>query len=84
MVCWEGDVIVPLSNIENIVETNKLLPGAEVVKIALINGFEKSSLAVYLKEPVTVIKAFGIRKTARVLLLSIDEQKDFIRAALKR
>ena len=73
-----GDVIVPLGNIENIVETNRQVPGTEVVKIAFINGLEKHNLAVYLKEPVTVIKAFGIQKTARIILLSIDSHKDFL------
>ena len=75
-----GDILISIDNIENIVETNKQVDGTAVVKIALIKGLEKHNLAVYLKEPVPVIKAFGIKKTASILLLSIDKKESFIAA----
>ncbi len=73
-----GDVVMPLSNIESIVENSKLIPGKETVKIAFINGLEKHNIAIFLKEPVTVIKGFGISRTASILLISIDQKETFI------
>jgi hypothetical protein len=54
-----------------------------VIKLALLKDLEKHNVAVYLKEPVTVIKAFGLKKTGKVLLISIDKPQDFV-AALHR
>jgi hypothetical protein len=75
-----GDAIVPLNNIEKIVQTSKLIQGGEIVKMALIKGLEKHQLAIYLKEPIMVTKTFGIQKTARIILVSVDKHRNFLEA----
>ena len=72
-----GDAIIMMDNIAKIERTSKPFPGKEAVKLALIKGMEKHNIAIYLNEPVQVIKAFGISKTARVLLVAIDRHQDF-------
>ena len=78
-----GDTMLRLQNIEHISKINKPVPGKDVVKIGLVNGLEKNNIAIYLKEPVSVIKAFGIKKTARVILISIDNCEVFMQALEK-
>jgi hypothetical protein len=75
-----GDTIIAYSNIEKIEITRKLLPEKEVVKLALIKGLESHNLAIHLVCPVVVVKAFGIKRTARVLLLQIDQHTSFLTA----
>ena len=73
-----GDVIIPFSNIEKIEENNKYIAGQDVVKMAFIKGLEKHQLAIYLHEPQAVTKIFGIQKTARIILISIDKHQEFL------
>jgi hypothetical protein len=73
-----GDVILQLHNIDKIVQTDKNLSQPGVIKLALIKEFEKHNVAIFLKEPVSVFKAFGIKKSGKILLISIDNPKDFI------
>ena len=75
-----GDTMIHLDNIDCIIKINKTLLKTGVVKIGLFNGLEKNNIAIYLKEPVNVIKAFGIKKKAKVILLSIDKCENFIAA----
>ncbi|MEO8771190.1 MAG: hypothetical protein ABI402_13935 [Ferruginibacter sp.] len=75
-----GDTMIHLDNIESVLKINKPVLGTDVVKIGLFNGLEKNNIAIYLKEPVTVIKAFGIKKTAKIILISIDKCEGFIAA----
>ncbi|HZH37212.1 MAG TPA: hypothetical protein VEX65_08055 [Flavisolibacter sp.] len=78
-----GETTLQLLNIDRIVLTSKNLSEPGVVKLALLKDLEKHNVAVYLKEPVTVIKAFGLKRPGKVLLVSIDEPQDFV-AALNR
>lgn len=75
-----GDAFVSLGNIEKVEMTNKLPAGEAVIKLALIKGLENHNLAIHLIHPVVVLKAFGIKKTARVLLIGIDKPKAFMEA----
>ena len=78
-----GDTLIHLDNIDCIIKINKPVLGTDVVKIGLFNGLEKNNLAIYLKEPVTVIKAFGIKKKAKVISLTIDKCENFLLALEK-
>jgi hypothetical protein len=78
-----GETRLQLVNIDKIVLTSKNPSDPGVIKLALLKDLEKHNVAVYLKEPVTVIKAFGLKKTGKVLLISIDKPQDFV-AALHR
>jgi hypothetical protein len=78
-----GETTLQLLNIDKIVLTSKNLSEPDVIKLALLKDLEKHNVAVYLKEPVTVIKAFGLKKTGKVLLVSIDKPQDFV-VALNR
>ena len=73
-----GDAIIPYSLIEKIEYNKKQIVGAGVVKLALIKGLENHNLAMYLKEPVVVKKAFGIIKRAQIILVNIDQPAAFI------
>ena len=72
-----GDAVVMFSNITRIELTKKAVHGKDVVKLALIGGLENHNIAIYLSKPITVVKAFGITKTAEVILVSIDSPKEF-------
>lgn len=75
-----GDALVLLDDIEKTEMTNKIPAGHDVVKIALIKGLENHNIAIYLASPAVVTKAFGIKKTAKVILANIDNPKAFIGA----
>ncbi|MFT3909052.1 MAG: hypothetical protein QM737_06460 [Ferruginibacter sp.] len=67
-----GDTTIAIDNIERIIKTNKAVEASRVVKIGLFNVLEKNNVAIYLKEPVTVIKAFGMKKDAKIVVMSVD------------
>jgi hypothetical protein len=73
-----GDAVVPLQQIEKIEFITKPFTGAGVVKLAFIPGLEKPNTALYLKEQVELTKPFGIIRQGNVLLLSVDQQKEFL------
>ena len=73
-----GDATIPLTLIQKIEYQKKQIAGADVAKIAMIKGLENHNLAIYLKEPVVVTKAFGITKKARVILINIDQAEAFL------
>ena len=75
-----GDVIIQLDDIEKMEIPRQSLSGNDVIKLALIKGIEKPDLAIYLKHSIEVIKAFGIKKSANVILLKIDKQNEFLKS----
>jgi hypothetical protein len=74
-----GDAVVNLQNISKIALTSKFC-GEDAVHIAFIKGLENYNIAIYLNAPAVVIKAFGIKKKANVLLVNIDQPKAFMEA----
>jgi hypothetical protein len=78
-----GDVSVSISNIEKAELTTTAPTEEAFVNLALLKSFEKPNIALYFNQPVTVVKAFGIRKTAKVVLISIDQPKAFMQALEK-
>lgn len=75
-----GDVSISIDNIQKIEVTRKLPDVEAVQKLALIKGLENHNLALYLKKPVWVLKAFVIKKMAQVVLLHVDRPTAFIEA----
>lgn len=73
-----GDAFIELSNIRSVIATNKPTGDAGAVKLALIKGMENHSIAIYLHRPVTIVKAFGIKKIATVIECSVDEPGMFV------
>ncbi len=73
-----GEVMIQLNNISKIELTNKSVQRADVVKISLLKSLENHNLAIHLHQPVIVMKAFGLKKNAMVILVYIDESKLFI------
>ena len=74
-----GDTIIALNNIDRI-ESNTKEITEPFISMAFIKGFENHNTVIYLKQQVIVTKAFGIKKTANVILANIDEAKKFIDA----
>jgi len=74
-----GDAVVTLQNISKIALTSEF-GREEAVHIAFIKGLENYNIAIYLNAPVVVIKAFGVKKIAKVLLISVDFPKAFMEA----
>jgi hypothetical protein len=68
-----ADAIVQLTNIESIELTKKNFEEKGMIKIALIKGLENHNMMIRLKEPVEVIKLFGIKKRASAILFYTDE-----------
>lgn len=79
-----GDALLSLANIARAEQTKEGPEEKAVIKLALLNGLEKHNVAIYLNQPVVVYKAFGIRKKASVLLVSIDAAKEFLAALEQR
>lgn len=73
-----GDVMVQMDNIMEIKCNNKSVDEIGAVKLAFIKGLENHNTVIYLNKPVTVIKAFGVKKKAGILLLNIDDREKFI------
>ena len=73
-----GDVIVSIDMIEHIEFSAKDIIKIDTVSMAFIKGIENHNVVIYLKKPISVTKAYGIKKTAKVILANIDEPNRFI------
>ena len=75
-----GEANIRFENIDRVEVTKKTLLAPGVIKLALIKGLENHNTAIHLVEPVTVIKAFGITRKAKILMVQVDQQKGFMEA----
>ena len=73
-----GDVMVQMDNIGEIKCNNKSVDEIDAVKLAFIKVLENHNTVIYLNKPVTVIKAFGIKRKAGIIVLNIDDREEFI------
>jgi len=73
-----GDAIVPIDVIERIEFSTKDITDSDTISMALIKSLENHNVVIYLKEPIIVTKALGIKKPATVILVNMDEQNSFI------
>lgn len=75
-----GEAYIPLTQIEKVTSTKKSVNDNGAHKLALIKGLENHNIAIYLKTPITITKAFGIEKPAKVVLVNIDQHDAFLNA----
>jgi hypothetical protein len=68
-----ADACVCLDNIEEITLTTRAVKGDGVFKLALFGALEGHTVCIRLRQPVTVVRMFGIRRQASVLLFAVDE-----------
>ena len=52
--------------------------GEKVLQLALFGALESHTVRVKLREPVTVIRMFGIRRQANILLFAVDKGEELI------
>ncbi len=77
-----GDLEIDLSAICRIELTNKRIEakGLKVQKLALLKDIEPHNLAIYFSKPQFIEKAYGLTQPCDVVLLYIDNPKDFTEA----
>jgi hypothetical protein len=75
-----GDAIVPMDVIERVEFNTKDITDRNAISMALIKSIENHNVVIYLKEPIIVTKAFGIKKVASIILVNMDEHQSFIQA----
>lgn len=68
-----ADVSIDLANIEEITLTSRTSPKEKALKLALFGPLESHSVRIKLRQPVTVIRMFGVRRNAGILLVALDE-----------
>ncbi len=73
-----GDVELDISNINNIELSSKDVVSKSAISMAFLKVIENHNTVIYLKEEVIITKAFGIKKTAKIILANIDESKMFL------
>lgn len=73
-----ADAYIGFDNIENIEISTKQFCNTDAVKIALIKGLENHNMIIRLKEPVEIIKIYGIKKQAKTILFFVDEPGAFL------
>ena len=75
-----GEMTIPLIQISKAeIENNNLdVADLEVQKLALIKDMESQNIAIYLKEPLLLEKAYGYMKKCDIVHFYIDEKDKFI------
>lgn len=76
-----GDVTIPLSSIKRVEVSSQKIEGNEmctVHKLSLLGELEPHNIILYLENDVTIHKAYGMTKSAHVLLVSIDSPQEFM------
>ncbi len=72
---WGGETIIDISNIQKVECSAQRVKNQESIKLSFLKNLDNHNLVIYLNEPVQVIGAFGFVKTARVILLYVDDLK---------
>lgn len=74
-----GDTNIKLDNIDHWEWSRKRLDkeDKQVQQLSLLEELEPHNLVIYLKEPATLSKAYGIQKSFTQLMLQIDKQDTF-------
>ena len=77
-----ADVGVRIDDIEEITLTTRAVQGEGVLKLALFGALEGHTMCIRLRQPVTVVRMFGIRRRASVLLFAVDRPEELRKAIL--
>ncbi|MEP7147073.1 MAG: hypothetical protein ABI792_08685 [bacterium] len=72
-----GDVVINYDNIESVESSSKIPMNRKYIILALLRKLEKHNCIIYLKEPVKVIRIFGIVKSTDTVLFYVDGVKYF-------
>jgi len=75
-----ADVNVRIEDINEITLTSRTLRGEEALKLALFGALESHTMRIKLRQPVTVIRMFGIQRQAKVLLFAVDKPAELLAA----
>ena len=73
-----ADTCIPIADIEEINLTSRTSPKEKALKLALLGALENHTVRIKLRQPVTVIRMFGIRREASVLLFAVDKPKELL------
>ena len=68
-----GEVSIPIAAIEELTTISRPIRGEKAVQLALFRVLESSNMRLKLRQPVTIIGMFGIRKPAEVILFAVDQ-----------
>lgn len=76
-----GDITINLEVIDKVEPTSQdvTIEGKKVEKIGLLGDIENHNVAIHLKQPQILEKAYGITKSVDVLLLHIDDVQEFVK-----
>ncbi len=74
-----GDVEIDLNNISKFELSSKefLEDTPHLYKMALIDGLESHNVVLYLREPVQIERAYGMKQQASTILLHVDDKAGF-------
>jgi hypothetical protein len=73
-----ADTCFRIADIEEINLTSRTSPKEKALKLALLGALENHTVRIKLRQPVTVIRMFGIRREASVLLFAVDKPKELL------
>jgi len=73
-----ADVCVRITDIEEITVTTRTVRGEAALKLALFGALEGHTMRIKLRQPVTVVRMFGIRRQAEVLLFAVDKPAELL------
>lgn len=79
-----AEVSIPYTSIIAIDRTIESPLGKEEKKLALLGEFEPHNLLIKVKEPVTIVRPYGIRTKTRVIFFQCDRSEHFIEDVTKR
>jgi hypothetical protein len=75
-----ADACVRIADIEEVTLTTRTVRGEEALKLALFSTLEGHTMRIKLRQPVTVVRMFGIRRQASVLLFAVDRREELLAA----
>jgi len=73
-----ADTCIRIADIEEINLTSRTSPKEKALKLALLGALENHTVRIKLRQPVTVIRMFGIRRETSVLLFAVDKPKELL------
>jgi len=73
-----ADVCVRIEDIEEAGLTTRTVRGEIALKLALFGALENHTMRIKLRQPVTVVRMFGIRRQASILLFAVDRPEELL------
>ncbi|MDO6433846.1 hypothetical protein Q4E93_24785 [Flavitalea sp. BT771] len=73
-----ADACIRMADIEEINLTSRTSPKEKALKLALLGALENHTVRIKLRQPVTVVRMFGIRREASVILFAVDNPKELL------